>query len=288
MPVPSRLRVTLARPSETITGVGLHSGRPTTVQILPASTGAGLIFVDSVSGQEIAASARNVVDTSRCTQLGFGGSVIQTVEHILSALAGCGVDDALIVSSGGEVPAVDGSALPFVTAIRIAGLMSQPDSVSVPLVVDMPKFFTAGDSVILVEPSDCFRATVVLDYPNHGYIGTQVFRYDSGKLAYDTEVAPSRTYGFLHEVEALRAHGLALGASEENALVLGADGYLGDRRFADELARHKMLDLIGDLALAGRPILANITAIKPGHAANTMLAQALLSSGHTHTGCSGE
>jgi len=288
MPVPSRLRVTLAGPSETIAGVGLHSGRPATIQILPASSGAGLVFVDSPSGQEIAAVARNVIDTSRCTQLGFGGSVIQTVEHVLSALAGCGVDDALIVSSGGEAPAVDGSALPFVTAIRTAGLVPVPNSSSAPLTVDAPKLFTAGDSVILVEPSDRFRATVVLDYPNHSYIGTQVFRYDSGEMAYDTEVAPSRTYGFLHEVEALRAHGLALGASEENALVLGAHEYLGDRRFGDELARHKMLDLIGDLALAGRPIIAKITAIKPGHAANTMLARALSSTGHTHNGCSGE
>lgn len=270
-------RRTLARPTDVISGVGLHSGKPSTVCVRPAPSGVGLVFVASGSGQEIPARAQNVVDTSRCTQLGVDGVVIQTVEHVLSALAGCGIDDAYIETSGDELPAMDGSALPFVHALRSAGVVAQESGSVDPVRVERPRLFTEGGSTILLEPAASFKATVVLDYPKHPYIGVQVVRFDSSRMSYDEQIAPSRTYGFLHEVEALRAHGLALGASAENALVLGDDDYVGERRFEDEMARHKLLDLIGDLALVGRPVLAEITAIKPGHAVNTSLARALSS-----------
>jgi len=287
-PVSRIVRTTLVRPTRLIQGIGLHSGRPASVLVRPAPSGTGLIVVDSASGQEIPATAQNVVDTSRCTQLGVGGIVVQTVEHVLSALAGCGVDDAVIESFGGEMPAVDGSARPFADAVLMAGVIEQPDGDVPFLTVGQAHLLTHGSSVFLVEPSDAFRIKVVLDYPSHAFIGTQVAVYSGGETSYIDEIAPARTYGFLHEVEALRSRGLALGASADNALVLSDDGYATRRRFDNELARHKLLDMIGDLALAGRRICAQITAIRPGHAGNTALACSLLLWANTHVGGSGE
>lgn len=280
-------RATLARPTVSIEGIGLHSGRPASVVIRPAPSGVGLVVVDRVSGQEIPALAQNVVDTSRCTQLGVRGVVVQTVEHVMSALAGCGVDDALIESAGGEMPAMDGSARPFADAILAAGVTKQPHGDAHPLAVERPHLLTHGGSVFLVEPSDALHIKVVLDYPSHAFIGAQVAVYGD-ETSYVDDIAPARTYGFLHEVETLRSRGLALGASADNALVLAHDGYVTPRRFENELARHKLLDLIGDLALAGRRICAQITAIRPGHAGNTALACALPQWATTHVGGSGE
>ena len=270
-----RLRITLAAPSSVFTGVGLHSGADAVLCLLPAPAGTGLVFRDSATGQEIPARAANVSDTSRCTRLKAGGVEVQTVEHVLSALAGLGVDDALIELIGGEIPAADGSAAPFAALIRAAGLREQTEGIVRPKILTQPVSVSEGGSAIIALPSDRFQATIVLDYPRYPYLGTIAAIFDAFGGDFVTEIAPARTFGFLSEIEALRAHGLGLGASRENAIVLGEDGYETPLRFSNELARHKLLDLIGDLALIGQPLQAHVIAIKPGHTLNTRLARLL-------------
>jgi len=267
--------VTLAKPSLTLRGVGLHSGADAAVRFRPAPAGAGLIFQHILTGQEIPARAENVSDTSRCTRLSAVGWEVQTVEHALSALAGLGVDDALIETEGGELPAADGSAAPFAALIAGAGLREQPGPLLKPLALSAPLALGEGVASVVALPSDRFRATVVLDYPRHAYLGTLAATFDAAQRDYAAEIAPARTFGFLSEIEWLRAHGLGLGATRDNAVVLGEDRYETPLRFPNELARHKLLDLLGDLALIGRPLAAHVIAVRPGHALNVRLALAL-------------
>ncbi len=267
-------RRTLARPSAVLSGVGLHSGAGASVRLLPAPSGTGLVFRCAESGQEIPAWVSNVSDTSRCTRLKLGGFEVQTVEHVLSALAGLGVDDAIIeIAGGSEVPAMDGSAAPFAAAISDAGLREQSQCVK-PITPAQPVFVSERGSTIAALPSETLSFTVVLDYPHHAYLGTQAAIF-GGAGDYAAQIAPARTYGFLSEIDALRAAGLGLGASADNAVVLGETQYETPLRFSNELARHKILDLIGDLALAGRPVCAEIIAVKPGHLLNVRLARLL-------------
>lgn len=267
-----RPRQTLALPSGFFRGVGLHSGADAAVRFLPAPAGAGLVFRDAHTGQEIPAHAANVTDTSRCTRLAEGGREVQTVEHVLSALAGLGIDDAVIEFEGPEMPAADGSAAPFVQMLLEAGQTTQPGPSITPIVVNAPLFVTEGEATLAAFPADHFDAMVVLDYPHQAYLGTLAARFIGGRDDYAAWVSPARTFGFVTELEALKARGLALGASRDNAVALGQDGYETPLRFPDELARHKLLDLIGDLALSGRPVHARILALMPGHTLNTRLA----------------
>ena len=269
-----RARVTLAAPSAVFSGVGLHSGVGASVRLLPASPGAGLVFRRRPDGQEISALAANVGDTSRCTRLKSGKFEVQTVEHILSALAGLGIDDAVIEIEGPEVPAADGSAAPFAALILAAGTHAQTEQVQ-PLRLTQPVFVSENGCTLAALPSDHFSASVVLDYPKHSYLGTLAAVFDGASGDYAAQIAPARTFGFLSEIEALRARGLGLGASFDNALVLGETQFETLLRFPNELARHKLLDLIGDLVLVGRPICAEILAVKPGHALNVRLARQL-------------
>ena len=274
-----RARVTLAAPSVVLSGVGLHSGAGASVRLLPAPPGFGLVFRRQGDGQEIPALAANVWDTSRCTRLRLGGFEVQTVEHVLSALAGLGVTDAVIEIDGPpaksyEVPAMDGSAAPFAAAIEAAGTQCY-DAAAEPLRLTRPVFVSENGCTLAALPSDHFSASVVLDYPKHFYLGTQAAVFDGRTGDYAAQVAPARTFGFLSEIEALRARGLGLGASYDNALVLGEAQYETPVRFSNEPARHKLLDLIGDLALAGRPVCAQILAVKPGHTLNVRFAKML-------------
>jgi UDP-3-O-[3-hydroxymyristoyl] N-acetylglucosamine deacetylase len=276
--VSERPRVTLSVPSTVYYGVGLHSGADAAVCFLPGASGSGLVFRDKKSGQEIPALAANVTDTSRCTRLSTGGREVQTVEHVLAALAGLGVDDAVIEIEGSELPAADGSAALFVSLIRATGLSEQSDCSVQPLILTHPVTLSEGTSTLVALPADSFRAAVVLDYPRHPYLGTIAAIFDTARGDFAAEIAPARTFGFLSEIEALQARGLGLGASRDNAVVLGEDRYETPLRFANELARHKLLDLIGDLALLGRPLLAHVIAVRPSHTLNTRLAQTLAES----------
>jgi len=272
--VTERARATLAAPSAVFSGVGLHSGAGASVRLLPAPLGTGLVFRRRADGQEIPALAANVSGTSRCTRLKLGDFEVQTVEHVLSALSGLGIDDAVIEIDGPEVPAADGSAAPFAALILTAGTQEHEYRVQ-PLRLTQPVFVSENGSTLTALPSDHFSASVVLDYPRHSYLGTQAAIFDGASGDFAVQIAPARTFGFLSEIEALRARGLGLGASFDNALVLGETQFETPLRFSNEPPRHKLLDLIGDLALTGRPVCAQILAVKPGHTLNVRLAQML-------------
>ncbi len=275
----SRPRRTLLSESDLLRGVGLHSGRDAAIRLCPALPGAGLVFVDTRSGQEIPARSENVSDTSRCTILGQGTAQVQTVEHVLAALSALGVDDARILFERGEMPAMDGSALSFANLAQAAGICEHGNNAVQPLVVTTPIAVQGKDGAAIVAlPSEAFRVSVVLDYPAHAYLGASAATFGGGPDEFLAQIAPARTYGFLAELGWLKAHGLALGASADNAVALGETGYETALRFSNELARHKLLDVLGDLALAGRPLQAHVLAFKPGHALNVALAQALQAS----------
>jgi UDP-3-O-[3-hydroxymyristoyl] N-acetylglucosamine deacetylase len=273
-------RRTLRVPSGLLTGVALHDGSPSSVRVLPAVANAGIIFRDIASGKEIAATTDNITATVRCTAIGCGGAGVQMVEHVLSALSGCGVTDAIVEFAGSELPVLDGSAAPYVAAFAVAGIEELPERVA-PLRVTAPvTVYGDGASIITVVPADRLSVSVMVDYPGKPLmlpVAATYYGHD-----YATEIAPARTYGFMVELEALAARGLAKGGSRENAFGLLEDGSPHPEtpmRFPNEPARHKLLDLIGDLMFTGRPICAQIVALRPSHALNIRLASELISLG---------
>ena len=195
---------------------------------------------------------------------------------MLSALAGLDVDDVVIEATGEELPIGDGSSLPFVELLDAAGVVERGDTIS-PLRPSRPIMVSGekGECIVCI-PADEFRITVALDYPAHPFIGTQTTEIIIDAVSYRSEVSKARTYGFLSELDWLHARGLGLGASRDNVVVLKDDGYDSELRYPEELARHKMLDVIGDLALIGRPLAAHIFAVKPSHRLNTKLASLLI------------
>lgn len=264
---------TLARPV-TVAGVGLHKGATVSTTLVPAAQpGSGVVF--RAEGKEIPALAANVCDTSRCTVLGSDGARISTVEHLLSALAGLGVTDLVVEVAGPELPIGDGSALVWVESVGAAGIVGL-DKETTPLIVTEPVVvYGEKNAFVAAYPSDAVRFTVATQF-DHPLAGTQVARWEPARgESYRERVAPARTFGFDFEIEALRAAGLARGGTLDNALVVYPDRYSSPPRFSDEIARHKLLDLVGDLALAGRPLVADVIAVKPGHRLNVALARRL-------------
>lgn len=266
----------------TFSGKGLHTGKPVTMQLLPAPEDYGIVFQRTDLGDDVLVHARveNVIQTRRCTTLSERGVKIITAEHLLSALSALGVDNALVQIDAAEVPILDGSARPYVEAICEHGLIEQPAEcrqilVDKPFVYEDPR----SGSRIAFEPAADFSVDVTIDFKSQ-VIGTQQAHWDRS-VDYAREIAPCRTFCFRKEVRMLRFLGLIKGGSLDNALVVDEPrGYLGDPvlQFPDEPARHKLLDLLGDLALAGRPIQGHITAYKPGHKANTTALKLFLAS----------
>lgn len=266
--------------SVTVSGVGIHTGATTCATLEPAPRpGTGVVFrVRGASGQaeEIPARASNVEGTARCTVLkGPGGASVATVEHLLSALTASGVTDCVVAVDGPELPIGDGSALLWTEALRQAGIVTSGDILE-PIAVDAPRTVTgANGAFIAAFPANELRLTVAISF-EHALVGTQVARFEPGRGdSYATAIAPARTFGFIEEVEALRASGLARGGSVENAVVVHADHFSSPLRFSDELARHKLLDVLGDLALVGAPLVADIIAVRPSHRLNTDFARLL-------------
>lgn len=240
----------------------MHSGKEVEVAIFPAGIGNGII----VNG--VPATINNLTATQRATTLGK----VSLVEHLLSAAYGLGVDNLTITVNGPELPALDGSALPYVEAIEKAGIIDLPAE-KVYLTTQQPIHLTTKDASLEALPCDGFRIDFMVNFIG---IEEQSFSFDAGKMSYRKEIAPARTFGYLEEYEELKSKGLALGASLENALVLDKNGFVNQPRFSDEPVRHKVLDLIGDLALLGKPLKAHIKAIRSGHKLNTELARRIL------------
>ncbi len=242
-------------------GVGLHTGAAASVRVRPASPNAGLTFRLGADGPLVPARAEYVVDTRRATVIGAGERTLSTVEHLLSALIATGVDNALIEAEGPEVPVLDGSAEPFAAAFRDALLEQAVERR--PFVIERPVAFGEGEARVIALPADDFRVTVCVDFEPP--VGAQFFAATVAARSYLDEIAPARTFGYLHEVEALLAAGLARGGSLDNALVFAPDGPLTPLRWPNEVVRHKALDLIGDLALLGARPQGEFIAIKSGH-----------------------
>lgn len=264
------------RASAECKGVGLHSGAPVHLKVLPAASGTGIVFRRTdLDGFEMEAVSRNVARVSYATSLMKKGVLISTTEHLLSAFVGMGIDNAIVELDNLELPILDGSAQPFVDLIRRAGIRKQRRARSF-LKVLRPIELREGSKFIGVYPSDRYTVSYTIDFP-HPLIGRETRTLELTNGHYLAEVASARTFGFLHEAELMRQQGLIRGASEENAIVLTRDGLVNPPlRYPDEFVRHKILDLIGDLALIGRRILGNVVADRAGHAMHTALVSRLL------------
>jgi UDP-3-O-[3-hydroxymyristoyl] N-acetylglucosamine deacetylase len=251
-------------------GVGLHTGAQASVEVRPAAPNSGLTF--ALGSIRVPATAEYVIDTSRATVLGRDGASVSTTEHLLSALFAMGVSNAEIVVTGPEIPVRDGSAAEFAAAIDAAGLETQ--GVARPILsLEHPMTVQNGDRMVAIVPSTEFRVRFVADFP--APVGTQYYYGVVDAPTYAAEIAAARTFGYLHEVEALRARGLALGGSLDNAIVFAPDGPMQPLRWPNEVVRHKVLDLIGDFALLGAWPLCEIVAIKSGHALHAQATREL-------------
>ena len=268
---------TLARSVE-VEGIGLHSGTPARLTINPAGCDQGIVFVRRDQGRrEIPAAHASLQGSSFATTLASGGSAVSTVEHLLSALHGLGVDSARIEVDGPEVPILDGSARPFVEPILAAGFrcLRTPRRY---LTLRRPIAVSHGEKEIVALPANDFQATYAIDFP-HPAIGYQTVTMSISETIYASSIAPARTFCLLRDVEAMRRAGLARGGSLENAVVVGEDGVLNrSLRFPDEFVRHKVLDLIGDLALVGSRLRAHVIVIKGGHRLHASLIGRILAS----------
>jgi len=266
------------------TGIGLHTGVPVNIRLLPASANRGIVFrrID-LNGFEIEAQARHVARVSYATSLMKRGVLISTTEHLLSALSGLGVDNVLVEIDNLEVPIMDGSALPFVRIISHAGLRRQRARRRYVRIMK-PVEVVDGAKRIAVYPSDAFQITYRIFFP-HPLISAQELQLTPAAGGYATEIAPARTFGFAEEVEALRKNGLVRGGSLENAVVLTRDGAMNPEglRFPNEFCRHKLLDLIGDLMMLGHPLIGHVIADRAGHAMHFALVSQLLRDKSTWT-----
>jgi UDP-3-O-[3-hydroxymyristoyl] N-acetylglucosamine deacetylase/3-hydroxyacyl-[acyl-carrier-protein] dehydratase len=262
-------------------GIGIHTGREATVTFRPAPPDTGVVFVrtDMDGSPTIPASLTHVVrskDTPRRTTLSKDGVKIYTVEHVLAALAGLGIDNAFVeIDSDEPAEPVDGSCKPFVDILTEAGFSEQDEPLQYLEILE-PVSFESGDVLLSAAPYDGLKLSFLIDYDNPT-IGTQHASFEITEETFVGEIAPARTFALETDVAALKEQGLIRGGSLENAILVGEDGIVneGDLRFPDEFARHKVLDLLGDLALLGRPLRASVHAKKSGHATNVRFVEAL-------------
>jgi UDP-3-O-[3-hydroxymyristoyl] N-acetylglucosamine deacetylase len=261
------------------TGVGLHSGESAQLVLYPARPGTGIVFVrtDLPDAPEIPARRAALASTLLATTLGRGAATVGTVEHLLAAIASLGIDNLRVEVDGPEIPVMDGSAAPFVALLREAGVFDQGVARRV-IRVRRPISVRDGDRVIRVSPAPRLTVSYFVDYP-HAAIGKQcIASLAVDATSFERELARARTFGFLHEVEALWRGGLARGGNLENTVVLDEQRVLnqGGLRFPDEFVRHKALDLIGDLALLGMPLAAHVEVECGGHALHQQLVERIL------------
>jgi len=253
-------------------GPGLHTGIGGRVRVSPADAGTGLRFRLADGRVEFAARAEHVVETRRATVLGAGEATVSTVEHLLSALFALGVDNAILDVAGPEIPILDGSSATFCRALDATGVVEQGRE-RARFTIDRPMVFRDGDALLVVAPSETFRVRFAADFAQP--IGAQFLDATIEPDFYVREIAAARTFGYLHEVEALRAAGLALGGTLENALVFDAQGPMTPLHWPNEVVRHKVLDLVGDFALLGAWPKIEVLSIKSGHRLHAQAAREL-------------
>lgn len=271
----NRLQRTLAAPA-LFRGAGLHGGGSSILTVLPAPEDHGRVL--RVDGRDLPCRLDRVVGTERCTILGDGEVRVATVEHVLAAAAGLGLDNLVLEIQGEEVPVMDGSALPFVQGFLQAGVVEQSASIQ-PLCLGQPLFVAQGEALVVALPAEnaAFEAAIHFTHP---LVGAQHFCFRPEQDEFVSSLAPARTFGFWEEVQALLERGLARGGDFSNALVIGGPGgFSSPPRFPDEPVRHKVLDLVGDLALLERPLQARVLAVRAGHRLHLELARKILKEG---------
>lgn len=276
-----------------IRGIGVHSGLPVTLVLRPAPAGHGIVFLRSDLPHEagpVPARWDRIVDTRLCTVIANGrGASVSTVEHLMAALHACGVDNAELVLDGPEVPILDGSAAPWVALIDRAGTVAQP-AWRPEIVIDRAlRWDEGGDRWAMLLPAPRPRFTVTIDFEDPA-VGRQRYDLVLDEARFRSEIAAARTFGFLADIHALQATGRTRGGSLDNAVVVDRGRVLnpGGLRFADEFVRHKLLDCIGDLALAGASIRGQFIASRPGHALNAAMVRALHAAPHAWHWADGE
>lgn len=280
MNIASTRQTTLGRQVE-LTGIGVHSGEHATITIVPAAAGTGIVFrrisSEPSHASDIQATIGNVGATELCTTLVGDGWSVSTIEHLLATLSGLNVDNAIVEMAGGEVPVMDGSSAAFIKAVDEAGIVTLPAPRRFIRIL-RPIRVEVGQSFAELRPCDSRRLEIEVDYA-HPIVGRQKFVTDVTPDVFRREMGSARTFGFLGEVEALWARGLARGASLENALVIGDDAVINPEglRFDNECARHKALDALGDLALAGAPILGCYRSYRGGHSLNARMLEVMFS-----------
>ena len=257
-------------------GIGLHSGRKVTLSLKPAPANSGIRFRRTdLGGLEIPARVGHVGAVAYATQLRRDAATVETVEHLLAALASARIDNVLVELNTPEVPIMDGSSAPFIYLIQEAGVKALAERRRY-LKIVRPVTLSRGDKQIAFYPSDQFKVSYSISF-DHPLLRHQSRALTITEHSFAEEIAPARTFTFLKEVEMLRQHGLALGGSLDNAIVIGDTGVLNSSmRFEDEFVRHKILDLVGDLALVGHPIVGHAVVHRGGHALHTAMAARLL------------
>ncbi len=259
-------------------GIGLHSGKEVSMTLRPADAGTGVVFhrVDLTPSVSIEARAGNVVNTRLSTTIGKSGATVSTIEHLMAALTGCGIDNVHIDIDGPEVPIMDGSAAPFVRGLREVGtrVLNLPKKY---MVIKKPITVIDGDKKISIIPSRYYRISFDMRF-NHPVVNNQFKSMKFSEEGFEKDYAAARTFGFLIEVETLKANGLARGGSLDNAVVIGDEGILneGGLRYQDEFVRHKIMDSVGDLSLAGHSFIGHVKAYKSGHDLNHKLVTEIL------------
>ena len=256
-------------------GIGLHSGREVSIELMPAEPDSGIVFLrtDLEGSPEIKASAENVTSTVRATTIEDNGAKVFTIEHMMSVLHAMRVDNCRIAISAEEPPVADGSALTFFELVRKAGIVEQ-EAQRRELVVSRPVRVDKDDSFVVAVPYDGFRISFTSINP-HKLIGVQYFDIEVNEESFYKEIAQARTIAYEKEIEALRNMGLGLGGTIDNVIVYNDEGWINPLHYDDELVRHKILDIIGDLRLAGL-VKGHFIAVKSGHALNTAMAKLLL------------
>jgi UDP-3-O-[3-hydroxymyristoyl] N-acetylglucosamine deacetylase/3-hydroxyacyl-[acyl-carrier-protein] dehydratase len=275
----------MSRPSQrtiarkiTLDGVGVHSGEGASIRFTPAEVGTGIRFrrTDLEGAPEIPATVEHVVATELGTTLAVGDARVLTVEHVMAALSGGCIDNVLIEVDGPEVPIRDGSFQEYSLALRDAGAVDQGEEAEILTLPSVVHVEESGGSSYVVTPADALRISATIDFEDQR-IGRSFGSFLVDESSFQSDLAPARTFGFQADAEALHARGLALGASLANSVVIGEDGVMneGGLRFEDEFLRHKVGDLVGDLALLGGRLSAHVVAERPSHAGNVALARAI-------------
>ncbi len=261
-------------------GVGLHSGREVKMSLLPAPANSGIVFrrVDIADNNEILASYKNVVSTNLGTTIANENGVkVATIEHLMAAIWGCEIDNLIVELDAQEIPIMDGSSASFIFLVECAGIHKQEELRKIIEILKKVEVID-GDKSLTIEPAKEFSVNLKIDF-NHSQLGQQDFDFHSSNTSFKNDISRARTFAFEKDIEKMHQLGLALGGSLQNAVVIGENGIINKDglRYQDEFVRHKMLDFIGDIFLAGGYILGNFNGVKAGHGINNKLLHQLFS-----------